>query len=337
MLKVGLIGCGGMGSNHAACYSALSSTVKLVAAADLSSEKAKKAADKFGGRIYRTGKELIENEELDIVDICLPTYLHTEHAVLAMKKGMHVFLEKPVCLNMDEAELLLKTQKETGVKVQIGQVIRFWDEYVWLRNALKEGRYGKLISASFFRLSPNPKWGWENWYNRPELSGTMATDLHVHDTDFIRYLMEREPDSVSSRAAYDADGILEQIFTTYQFGDAVITAEGCWDFPDNYPFRMTYRAKLEKATVDFDGNTLTVYPTEGGKFNPEISKEYEQDEDVGINISSLGAYYNEIKHFTECVANDKPILIAPLSEAVKSLALVLKEIELAGGKTKQRG
>ena len=60
--------------------------------------------------------ELLEKEDLDMVDICLPTYLHTAHAVAAMEKGLHVFMEKPVCLNMTEAKLLLETQKKTGAK-----------------------------------------------------------------------------------------------------------------------------------------------------------------------------------------------------------------------------
>lgn len=333
MLKVGLIGCGGMGTNHAYCYGALEEKVKLVAVADLVYEKAKTISDKFGAKIYNNGEELINNEELDIIDICLPTYLHTAHVVMAMKKGANVFVEKPICLTPEEGKLLLDTQKETGKKVQVGQVIRFWDEYVWMRNALQKGVYGQLLSASFFRLSPNPKWAWENWYNNPDLSGTMATDLHIHDVDFVRYLMGCEPDEVFSRAVRGADGVLEQIFTTYQFGDAVITSEGCWDFPDNYPFQMSFRAKFEKATIEFK-DELTVYPIDGEKFIPKIQKEYEQNVDIGINISNLGAYYAEIKHFVDCVINDKPILVAPLDEAVKSLELAKKEIELAGGMKK---
>lgn len=331
MVKVGLIGCGSMGSNHANCYEALKERVQLVAIADLDQEKAKGVAERFGAAVYANGEELINNADVDIVDICLPTFLHTPHAVMAMEKGRHVFMEKPVCRNMEEADLLLKTLEKTGMKMQIGQVIRFWDEYVWLKKAVKEGTYGKLVSAVFSRLSSNPKWGWENWFNKPELSGTMATDLHIHDVDYIRYLMDGEPDTIYSRATRDKDGVLQQLFTTYEYGDAVITSEGCWDYPDDFPFQMTYRAKMEKATAVFDGSVLTVYPEEGGKFSPEIQAEFMQNEDIGINISNQGAYYNELKHFVNCVENDLPVTIAPLAEAVKSLQLDIKEIEQSGG------
>ena len=332
MLKVGLIGCGGMGTNHSACYSALNETVKVVAVADVRREKAEEIAKKFGAEIYLSGKELINNADVDFVDICLPTYLHTEHAVMAMEKGLNVFIEKPICLNLEEAKLLLETEKKTGAKVQVGHVIRFWAEYVWLKKVAESKKYGNIISAVFTRLSPNPKWSWENWFNDEKKSGTMALDLHVHDVDFIRYLMG-EPDSIQASATRDAKGVIQQIFTTYKYGDVVITAEGCWDYPDNFPFSMGYRVKFEKATAIFNSKSqpLVVYLENGEKIEPEIQKEFEQESDMGLNISELGAYYDELKYYTDRLISGEPLEIAPLSEAVKSAELVFKEIELVGG------
>lgn len=124
MIRVGLIGCGFMGGMHAACYEALAPLgVKVTAVADVRADYAQKLA-KDGAAIYNTGMELIENADVDVEDICLPTHLHTLHAVAAMKAGKHVFVEKPICINEGEMELLLATEKETDAKVQVGQVIR---------------------------------------------------------------------------------------------------------------------------------------------------------------------------------------------------------------------
>lgn len=125
MLKVGLIGCGFMGTMHANCYKNIEG-VELVAVADIRPEKASQLAE--GAKIYGDGKELIENADVDIIDICLPTYLHAEYALLAMDKVKYVFVEKPVTLTVEESETLKAKQKETGAFVQVGQVIRFWDE-----------------------------------------------------------------------------------------------------------------------------------------------------------------------------------------------------------------
>ena len=147
MFKVGLIGCGFMGGTHADCYNEIEG-VQLVAVADVRPEKAEEVAKKCGvSEIYSTGVELIQKADVDIIDICLPTFLHTEHAELAMKKGVHVFIEKPVCLTKEEGERLLKLEKETGAKVQVGQAVRFCDEWVWLKNAIDTKKYGNLKFA----------------------------------------------------------------------------------------------------------------------------------------------------------------------------------------------
>ncbi len=332
MLKVGLIGCGGMGSIHAECWLALGDRVRLAAIADPCQEKVKKYAGRSAAQIYKTGSALLEQADVDIIDICVPTYLHAVLAAEAMEQGRHVFIEKPVCLCEEEAQLLLDTQKKTGVCVQVGQVIRFWDEYAWLKNEIDKGTYGKVVSATFNRLSARPKWSWEDWYNDYTKSGTMALDLHVHDADFVRYLMGREPDKVDSRAVRDRYGIIQQIYAVYNFGDTVITAEGGWNYPDNFPFAMGFRIRLEKALVILNNDgVMTVYLENGDKFHPEIHKEFEADTDIGINVSSLGAYYNELRYFTKMIESGDIEEIAPLCEAVESARLVWKEIAIAGG------
>ena len=332
MLKIGLIGCGGMGSVHANSWIALGDKVQLAAIADPRPEKAKEFCEKTGAKLYPDGEALLENEQLDIIDVCVPTFLHTRYAVAAMEKGMNVFCEKPLCLNQEEAELLLATKEKTGMNLQVGQVIRFWDEYRYVKHAAESGEFGKVLSGVFTRLSPNPKWSWENWFNDYTRSGTMALDLHVHDVDFIRYLMGREPDGFHTDCTRDADGVIQQIFTNFQYGDAVFTAEGCWDYPDCFPFSMAFRVKFEKATVTYKSDEkLKVYPVAGEAYEPELDKMKAEDKESGINVSNQGAYTNELRFFADFVSTGAKQEIAPLPEGVKSVLLALKEIDAAGG------
>ena len=330
MLKVGLIGCGFMGGMHAACYEALASLgVKVTAVADVRPEFAQKLAK--DAAIYKTGMDLIANADVDVVDICLPTNLHTAHAVAAMKTGKNVFIEKPVCINEDEMELLLKTEKETGVKVQVGQVIRQWTEYMWLKQTVDSGVYGKVLHGQFRRLSALPTWAWENWLHQVDKSGGVAVDMHVHDVDFVRYILG-EPDTVKAHAYRDAEGVIQQINALFGYGsDVSISVEAGWNYPADFPFTADFRVKFEKATVVLSGGTLTVYPNEGGAITPELAEEFQGDNDIGGNVSSLGGYYNELKYFVEGLQGKNDLSVATVAEAVASVKLVKKEIAAAGG------
>ncbi len=337
MLKVGLVGCGGMGVRHAKCWQALGDEVKLVAIADAdeNNKYTMEEAETSGARVYSSGEEMIEKEELDIVDVCSPTFLHTKHAVMAMEKGMNVLIEKPVCLNEEEAKLLLETEKRCGVKVEVGHVIRFWDEYVWLKDVIDKKTYGEMISASFQRLSRRPGWGWKDWFNNPDMSGTAVLDLQIHDVDFMRYIMGREPDDMVCRATRNKDGVLEHILSTFSYGDVLVSVEGEWDFPKQFPFNANYRVTFEDATVVFEKGEVTVYTNSGETILPEIPKFYDEIPESLINDPGLHPYYNEIKYFVEKILSGGKIEIAPLSEAVESARLVWKEIDAVGGKVKK--
>ena len=330
MIKVGLIGCGFMGGMHAACYKALAGLgVKVTAVADVRPEFAQKLAD--GAEIYATGMELIEKADVDVVDVCLPTHLHTAHAVAAMKAGKNVFVEKPICICEEEMELLLKTEQETGVKVQVGQVIRQWTEYVWLKQTVESGIYGKVQHGQFRRLSSLPTWAWENWLHQVDKSGGVAVDMHVHDVDFVRYILG-EPDTVKAQAYRDEAGVIQQINALFGYGkDVSISVEAGWNYPADFPFTADFRVKFEKATVVLAGGALTVYPNEGGAFAPELAEEFQGDNDIGGNVSSLGGYYNELKYFVEGLQGKNDLSVATVKEAIASVRLVKKEVEAAGG------
>lgn len=330
-MKVGIVGCGGMGTTHYLSWKALSAQmdVEVVALADCREEFLKKAAEYFPeAKKYNTGMELIEQEELDIIDICLPSYLHAEHGVAAMDKGMHAFIEKPVCLTEEDGQKLLAAEKRTNRKAMVGQVIRSFDEYNYLKKIYDNKSYGSLKSIVMQRLSGNVNWGYQDWFHDDKCSGSVVLDLHVHDLDYLRYLLG-EPDSYEVRATADKNGMINQVITSYQFGSVFATAEGLWDVSESLPFEAGFRACFEDATIVFNTTktpSVTVYKKDGTVEHPVIKPEYAKHSDVaGINISNLGPYYSELKYFVECVRDDKKITLAPLEEGVKSVQLALKE------------
>lgn len=324
MLKVGLIGCGFMGSMHANCYNNIEG-VQVTAVADLRPEKAEELAKISNAAIYTTGKELIEQADVDVIDICLPTYLHAEHALLAMDKVKYVFVEKPVTLTLEEGQALIAKSKETGAQVQVGQVIRFWDEYVELKKIVESGKYGKIVNANFRRISPIPTWGWENWLLDLSKSGGAGQDLHIHDVDYVLSLFGEPKNYYSVKTPNNG-----YVNTVMNYDGFVVGVEGTWDLPVTHPFQATFRVVFEKAVVENAEGKFLCY-TDAGAEEIKIDKvEVKGDGYKGGNVSDLGGYYNELVYFCDKAAKGESIEKATVCDAVASLKFVLEELNFKG-------
>ena len=322
MLKVGLIGCGFMGTMHANCYKNIPG-VELVAVADVRREKAEELAAGTAAVIYSDGKDLIADASVDVIDICLPTYLHAEYALLAMDKVKYLFVEKPVTLTVSESEALLKKSQATGCQVQVGQVIRFWDEYVALREIVQEKRYGKVVNANFRRLSPSPEWGWNNWLHNVTQSGGAAQDLHIHDVDYVLSLFG------APNALFSVKNTLGEqnsyINTLMQFDGFSVGVEGTWNLPASHPFQASFRVVFENAVVENDASGFMLYTAEGAQKIAIEKKALAAEGGTQGNISDLGGYYNELVYFTQQAAAGAAIEQASLADAAQSLKFLLEK------------
>lgn len=332
-LKIGFIGCGGMGSVHLQCLKALSLSlpIDVVAVADKRQERLSHALTLFPkSRDYLSGEELLEKEKVDVVYICLPSYLHASFAIKALQKGCDVFVEKPVCLSLDDAEELLKEQKRSGREVMVGQVVRFFPEFRYLKMLMEERRFGDLKSVDLIRSSGAPIWGYENWFMDEKRSGSVVLDLHIHDLDFLRFLLG-EPTIESVSSSSFPDGMINRIVTAYRFGSVSAVAEGMWHVSEKVPFVSAYRAEFAEATVAchmFANPSVVVYSKSGRTETPTFEKENEI-QGSGVNISDLGAYYSEDRYFVSGLLSKTKNTIAPLEEGVLSLKVVLQELALA--------
>lgn len=323
MLKVGLIGCGFMGTMHANCYKNMEG-VEIVALADVRREKAEELNKGINAKIYADGKDLIKDSDADVIDICLPTYLHAEYAIAAMDKVRYLFVEKPVALNGEQADSIMKKARETGCNVQIGQVIRFWDEYSELKKILDGGKYGRVVNANFRRISPRPTWGWNDWLLNAELSGGAGLDMHIHDVDFVLSLFGEPKDFYTVKNVIGEKD--SYINTIMRYEDKAVTVESTWDLPFEHAFEATFRVVTEKAAIENAGGKFVLY-ADGKKEDIVIDKKQISGEGFkGGNISDLGGYYNELLYFTDRAVRGEKIEKATLSDAVNSLKFVLKEL-----------
>lgn len=317
MLKVGLVGCGGISGAHVPAWDEMADA-ELVAICDIRPEKMERYPNH---KKYTDFDKMLEENEFDIIDVCLPTFLHCEYALKAMKKGINVLSEKPISLNESDVDLLYKTAEENGVKYMVAQVLRFWNEYNVLEQIYKTKKYGELISGSMWRLGGYPRGGWNNWYTKKELSGLIPFDLHIHDLDFLVYLFGK-PESYTCKRKELPDQ--DYMSAVYDFGDFFVTAEASW-YKASYPFSMGFRFQFENAIVALENDELTIHDCEGNKFKP-CSEDENAENESEFELPSSGAYANEIHYFADCVKNDKPVEKVT-KESLLEVLKILNEIK----------
>lgn len=323
-MRVALLGCGFMGRMHGAVYTRLGGP-KLALCISKSKESAEEVGAPHGAEASTDFESVYGREDIDVVDICLPTHLHAEASIRAMESGKHVLCEKPIALTVEDANRMIEVSKATKRRLMIAQCIRFWPEYAKLVEIVRLGRLGRLRSLQLTRFGAFPTWSVEGWLGREELAGGAALDMHIHDTDFALYLLGK-PDTVLSRGTKDDRG-LSRIFTIMEFGRVVCQLEGGWDLPPGAPFKHAFRAVFDEGFVMHDGGPLTVYASGKPAETPEMPKM--AAEGVGGNIGDLGGYYFEMDYFYKRLADGLPMTEATPESSRDALEVALAEIDQA--------
>jgi len=315
-INVGCVGIGFMGKAHFGIYRQ-NANAEIVAIADVDDAKLSGDWSRIGGNIndpsaknvdltgikkYKDADQLIDDPEVALVDITLPTFLHFRYVMKALEAGKHVLCEKPMALTVQEADKMAAAAARSKGKFMVAQCIRFWPEYDWLAQIIRGKKYGRVKSAIFRRRSTAPTWGWQNWLMNAKRSGGAVLDLHIHDTDYINYIFGI-PKKVESAGIAGATGGIDHIVTNYDYGKSMlVTAEGGWAFHGAYPFEMAFTIIFDKATVEYSSNqspSLKVYSSGGKVESPAVA-------------AGTG-YTAEIDYFLNCITkNQKPKTVTPM-------------------------
>lgn len=315
MLKVGLVGVGGISGAHIPAWEVMEDT-ELVAICDIRPERMEPYPDK---RHYIDFDEMLQNEELDILDICLPTYLHAVFAIKAMERGIHVICEKPISLKEEDVERIYATARKMNVKFMVAQVLRFWPEYELIKELYDSQKYGKLLSGYMSRLSHRPAWSWDGWMQDEIRSGLVPYDLHVHDLDFMIYAFGN-PENVQSHRSKRPEQ--DYISATYEYPDFFITTEASW-YAAPLPFGAGFRFQFEEALITYTDGKCMIYQNDGTIV--DLSTKAEGDTGA-INLPKSNAYANEIRYFTDCVIADTfPEKVKP--EELKTVIDILNHLQ----------
>lgn len=294
-IRVCVIGIGGISGAHLPAWLSMED-VEVAGICDIRPEQMEKYPLLHA---YTDADEMLEKEQPDILDICLPTYLHVEYALKALRRGIHVITEKPISLHEGDAERVYRTAAEHGVRFMVAHCLRFWPAYCLVKEAYDSGTYGKLLSASMWRLGNIPGWSYDNWMRDEKRSGFIPYDLHIHDLDFMVYAFG-EPESFSVRRNKRPDQ--DYLSAVYDYGGFFITCESSW-YKARYPFTSGFRFQFEDALLTNEDGVFSVYLPDGSVLHPLDTA---AGPDTNIEFPTTDAYANELRYFKDCVKDGRP-------------------------------
>lgn len=315
-VRVAVVGLGFMGSKHIAAFQS-SPQAELVAvysrdqkklSGDLSSIQGNLGGpggvyDFSGLRKYTDIDELLNDREIDAIDVCLPTDLHADVAVSALRAGKDVLVEKPMALDLESCRRMIAAAEANSRILMTAHVLRFFPEYQTLFDFVESGASGAVHAASFRRRCAAPPWS--GWLGDPAKSGGGVFDLLIHDVDACLCLLGR-PESVSaigfSELSHGVDVISARLL--YASGLSVEISGG-WHHPKSFPFSMEYTLVSSAGTLDFRHETRppTLYKADGSE-EPRV---------LGVH----DGYQAEVEYFIRCCASrETPLLCRPEDSAL---------------------
>ncbi|HEX5621791.1 MAG TPA: Gfo/Idh/MocA family oxidoreductase, partial [Solirubrobacteraceae bacterium] len=241
MTRVALLGGGFMARTHAAVYAGLRERAEVATVCALTGGEAI-AAD-LGAAVATDWEEVVAAPDIDAVDICLPTPLHTPVALRALAAGKHVLLEKPIALSLDDADAIGAAADAAGRVLMVGHVLRYFPEILELRRRLDTGELGRPLSATALRLSAPPDWN--QWMLDPAKSGGVLVDMMIHDFDIVAALLGP---ARRVRASTAAGGKHFEVLLDHDGGPSAV--EGSHAMPPSYPFTAGLRVLCERGVLE---------------------------------------------------------------------------------------
>jgi UDP-N-acetylglucosamine 3-dehydrogenase len=318
-MKVAVIGAGTMGTVHSESYAAMPG-VELLGVVDHQRDKAQSLANRLGTFAYGSYEEMLAKDP-DVIDICVPTPFHKDYIIRSAKAGKHVISEKPLALSLEDAEEAIQACKDHGVRLFVGQVVRFFPEYRKLHEIIEAGALGQVGTARTFRGGSFPT-AWQDWYANAHMSGTLIVDLMIHDFDFLRWCFGEVDRVFAKQLLTHEANRLDHAFASLRFKNGVIAhVEGSWAAPSGFRTEFEIAGTKGMAHHKSDESTpirLSERQVANGQSVVEVP-----DSPLLHN-----PYYVELRHFMDCIRENKPCIVEPL-DALRALEISLAAVQSA--------
>ena len=326
-LRVGIIGCGVIAPFHIEAFQCLQD-VEIRGVVDIIESRAKDISEKHNIDFWTSDYHRLLEEEIDIVDICIPSGLHYQVTLDAIKAGKHIIVEKPLAINLRQADEMIEASGKTGVKLAVIFDHRFDSPSIKIRQALDKGRFGKLILGDvyvkWYRTQNYYGSGWRGtWYMD---GGGILANQAIHWVDLLQWFMG-PVDRVFARiktathkieAADIAVAMLE-----FKNGALGVIEASTSIYPGRKGVGVVYASLPERIEIYGENGSVVVEESKNIKlweFKDEGDTERTFQMEPGENEPVTG-HKEEIKRIVQAVEEDRDVPIDG-EEGRKSLEII---------------
>jgi UDP-N-acetylglucosamine 3-dehydrogenase len=314
-LRIGVLGTGFAGSMHA--HSALAiDGARVVAVAAVPLDEATALARECGARVA-SAEEICAADDIDLVVVATPTYLHATHAIAAARAGKHVFCEKPLARTLADAEAMVRAADDARVTLAVGHVVRFFPEYRQAKELLDAGTLGRpaIVTMTRGNFAVGSARG---WYLDEDKSGGVVLDLMLHDLDTVRWWFG-EPSRIYARR-FKGNGGLEYALATIRYDDRpIVQVEASW--AEHAGFRTGFELRGDRGMIVHDSRTASpiALQSPSGPAGPAM---------MATPTLHETPYLRQLRDLFARIARGEPPLVDG-HEGLRSLALGLAVIRSA--------
>ena len=313
--KVAIMGAGFIADIHAESYKRFVKDAQVVAVYTRDLEKAQAFAEKYGiEKWYDDIDKLLADCECDVVDICLPNFMHADACIKAAKAGKHVIVEKPLAMTLEEADAMIEACKEAGKKLMYAEELCFAPKYERVRALVEAGAVGKVYMLKQSEKHSGPHSAW--FYDVKLSGGGVLMDMGCHALAWFRWMNKgakvksifAQMNTVLHKAITKGE---DNMVAVIEFeNDVVCVAEDSWARHGGMDDRIEVYGDKGVSYADlFQGNSALTYSLEGYDYAAEKAGLTTGWSFTAYEEAFNQGYPHELEHFIKCVRENKEPLV----------------------------
>lgn len=306
---VGIVGAGFSAERHAAGYRALPAIeIGAVAGLKANRKETEDFAKKLGAqRAFTNYEDLLKQDDIEIISICAPNYLHEPIAVAAAERGKHIVIEKPLARSVEEGESMVEAARKANVKLMYAENFQYAPSFVKAMEIVNQGGIGEIFMATAREAHNGPHSRW--FYDLNLAGGGALIDLGIHDIQLLRILTESEVKEVyattmktQANLSVEDNAVATMKFTSGALG----TLEESWTTRGGYDIRVELYGKEGGLLINPTRMTpLQVFSATGfGYAGEKVEFTSGWTYPIPEEFYAFG-YIQEIEHFVRCVVEDR--------------------------------